>query len=200
MTRTRRSAEWRCVRGAAPSALVTRLAEVVAAGLLRPSKALVRRSSMFLGALHYALDETGTTPAAVLAHGGTVALNESERSLRPLGVFSRQLVEAARTEGTINCYLTAPATPGAATHVDDHDVIALQVSGAKRWRLGSRSVTLRAGDVLFVPRGCGHSTLSVGDTTSIHLAINGAHALSDTGDVFVGRLLAALGSLPTSPR
>lgn len=93
-----------------------------------------------------------------------------------------------------NGYLTPPASSALSTHYDTHDVFVVQLSGSKHWRLfepptqlplfpGRRSprlssddlesrpwasITLREGEVLYVPRGWPHSVTSA-DSVSFHI-------------------------------
>ena len=80
-----------------------------------------------------------------------------------------------------NLYITPRGTRGLARHVDDHDVLVLQLRGEKRWKVWSPgkhaqlprlysprprppcdgtapalSLALRTGDILYIPRGWGH--------------------------------------------
>lgn len=105
---------------------------------------------------------------------------------RALQWWSRELVQ-------VNAYLTTQATVGFPLHWDDHDVIVVQLAGAKDWevRTPSRafpmyrdaepnslpstgiiwSGTLTAGDVMHIPRGSWHQATRVnsGSGTSLHV-------------------------------
>jgi hypothetical protein len=96
----------------------------------------------------------------------------------------------------VNAYLTPEAAKGLELHFDYHDVFVVQLDGAKRWRvweplartrlpvraarvpmptfeeLGPPALdrTLRAGDVLYLPRGFPHAAETV-DAASTHLTI-----------------------------
>ncbi|MGB3412993.1 MAG: cupin domain-containing protein [Microthrixaceae bacterium] len=97
----------------------------------------------------------------------------------------------------INAYLSPPGERGLDVHFDYHDVFVVQVTGSKRWRIweplestsnpvkGRHSIaspslqelgeprldlTLRAGDVLYLPRGFPHLAESL-DEPSDHLTI-----------------------------
>lgn len=96
----------------------------------------------------------------------------------------------------VNAYLTPAAAKGLEVHFDYHDVFVVQLDGAKRWRvweplertrlpvkaarvamptlgeLGTPMLdrALRAGDVLYLPRGFPHAAETV-DAASAHLTI-----------------------------
>jgi hypothetical protein len=94
-----------------------------------------------------------------------------------------------------NIYMTPPGAQGFRVHFDTHDVLVLQVSGAKSWRvwddipfaLPSRAtpwankqnptgtphaLTLNPGDALYLPRGVMHEAAAQsGDAPSLHITI-----------------------------
>ncbi|MYU21156.1 cupin domain-containing protein [Streptomyces sp. SID8352] len=131
----------------------------------------------------------------VLNGGGTVVLDHVdffdptlEVACRALGWWLGELVSA-------NAYLAVGETDGFPLHWDDHEVIALQLSGEKSWEVRgpSRPVpmyrdaernrtpseevlwqgTLRAGDVMHIPRGYWHTATRLG-------ADSGGHSLHVT--------------------
>jgi hypothetical protein len=96
-----------------------------------------------------------------------------------------------------NTYLTPAGTQGFAPHYDDIEAFVLQLEGAKEWRvynplsveetlprfsspdlthaeLGEPvlAVTLRAGDLLYFPRGWVHEARSAPGTHSLHLTVS----------------------------
>ena len=110
-----------------------------------------------------------------------------EVACRALGWWCGELV-------SVNAYLAVGDTAGFDLHWDDHDVIAVQVSGEKSWQVrgASRPVpmyrdaernltpsdeivwsgTMRAGDVTHIPRGYWHTATRVGSGAagySLHL-------------------------------
>lgn len=90
-----------------------------------------------------------------------------------------------------NLYVSAPGV-GVAEHADGHEVIALQLSGAKEWSLSyaaERTVfSLRTGSVLFVPRGVGHATTASEPSVSLSLAF-ACYTLADVAARSIARLL-----------
>jgi bifunctional lysine-specific demethylase and histidyl-hydroxylase NO66 len=107
--------------------------------------------------------------------------------------------------------LKAGHAQGFAPHFDDVDVYVLQVEGAKRWRvypplsghalpryssrdfaddeIGAplRTVVLRPGDLLFLPRGTIHQADALQDAHSMHLTVSAGqrHSWADFLDVAV---------------
>jgi len=106
----------------------------------------------------------------------------------------------------VNSYWTPRNSQGFAPHYDDVDVFLLQLEGSKRWRLyhppedvdvlsrhssedympteiGQPFLTtvLRAGDVLYMPRGCVHQGDTPGGEDSLHITFSAyqMHAVAD---------------------
>ncbi|WP_329349013.1 cupin domain-containing protein [Streptomyces sp. NBC_01261] len=130
----------------------------------------------------------------ILNDGGTLVLDHVdafdptlEVACRALGWWSGELASA-------NAYLAVGDTDGFNLHWDDHDVIAVQLSGEKSWevrgpsrpapmyrdaernRTPSEEVlwkgTMRAGDVMHIPRGYWHTATRIGsgdDGHSLHV-------------------------------
>ncbi|RSN18766.1 cupin [Streptomyces sp. WAC 01325] len=130
----------------------------------------------------------------ILNGGGTVVLDHIdffdptlEVACRALGWWSGELTSA-------NVYLAAGDTDGFNLHWDDHDVIAVQLSGEKSWEVRGPSRTapmyrdaernltpseevlwkgtMRPGDVMHIPRGFWHTATRVGsgnDGHSLHV-------------------------------
>jgi hypothetical protein len=127
-----------------------------------------------------------------------VVLNHVHRGWPPLTALCRRLSFETGVRVWANAYLTPANSQGFAHHHDAHSVFIAQTSGSKVWKLyepafpapldgqsyrtvvaqGDRErleqqtpaleVTLRAGDVLWVPRGWVHSGRSV-DDHSLHV-------------------------------
>ncbi len=92
-----------------------------------------------------------------------------------------------------NIYLTPPSNQGFRTHYDNHDVFVIQLAGQKEWRFYNtfdlayrgegfnsqvhptgevtRSFTLKAGDVAYLPRGLMHDARTSGDEPSLHITM-----------------------------
>lgn len=120
----------------------------------------------------------------LLREGATLVLDQSnvfdptmEAACRAMQWWSREHVQA-------NVYLTTNDASGFDLHWDDHDVLIVQLAGEKQWevRSNSRSVpmfrdaernntpseeivwtgTMKAGDVMHIPRGYWHAATRVG--------------------------------------
>ncbi|MEU1456840.1 JmjC domain-containing protein [Streptomyces avermitilis] len=129
----------------------------------------------------------------ILNGGGTVVLDHVdsfdptlEVACRALGWWSGELTSA-------NAYLAVGDTDGFNLHWDDHDVIAVQLSGEKSWEVRGPSRpapmyrdaernltpseevlwegTMQAGDILHIPRGFWHTATRIGsgDGHSLHV-------------------------------
>ena len=144
------------------------------------------------------IDETGRIRTAIVAReyarGATIVINQLHESDYALGQLTRAMEEVFSAQATTNIYLTPPANQGFPPHYDNHDVLVLQVSGAKKWRLWetpvetpyrgerfeqsgfraetiSREFTLGPGDVAYIPRGVMHDAENVGEAPSLHITV-----------------------------
>jgi ribosomal protein L16 Arg81 hydroxylase len=125
--------------------------------------------------------------------GATIVLQALHLHWHPLAVFCRHLEEALGHAVQANAYYTPRDSQGFGVHHDTHDVLVLQVAGEKRWlvydpvlelplksqrysaALGAHGeptsdVTLRAGDVLYLPRGWLHEART-SSTDSLHVTL-----------------------------
>ena len=108
---------------------------------------------------------------ARLAEGATLVLQSLHRTLSSVAEFVTQLQDEISHPVQANAYLTPPAAAGLAEHADLHDVLALQLHGCKTWWVeGLGDVTMRPGDVMYVPRGARHCAETATET-SLHLTI-----------------------------
>ncbi|MGW1196292.1 cupin domain-containing protein [Streptomyces sp. NPDC002536] len=95
-----------------------------------------------------------------------------------------------RTDVQVNLYASWTSKEGFGIHWDDHDVVVLQLEGAKRWKIYGATridplridveapkpptgapvtdVVLRAGDMLYLPRGWWHAVAAT-EGRSLHL-------------------------------
>ena len=125
--------------------------------------------------------------------GATIVLQALQLQHPPLAEFCRDLEAELRHPVQANAYYTPASAQGFAVHHDTHDVFCLQVEGEKRWlvyppvlelplksqryvpELGEPGdpvldVTLRAGDMLYLPRGWLHQAMT-SEAASLHLTI-----------------------------
>jgi ribosomal protein L16 Arg81 hydroxylase len=132
------------------------------------------------------------------ADGYTIVVNEIQRFCDPI----KELVESVRQflghHVVANLYLTPENEKALSPHYDTHDVFALQISGEKHWILyddtyyktplmhsfqpifqretltGAKEITMKAGDVLYMPRGVPHEAYTT-DQSSMHITL-GVHS------------------------
>ncbi len=137
----------------------------------------------------------------LFASGHTLVLQGLHRTHPPVLELSQQLAADLGHPVQVNAYVTPAQSTGFSAHYDVHDVFVLQTSGEKRWRLHPPvhphplrdqpwqqrreavaraaeedpflEVTMRPGDVLYVPRGWLHAATALGGV-STHLTI-GVH-------------------------
>ncbi|HEU6446549.1 MAG TPA: cupin domain-containing protein [Gaiellaceae bacterium] len=125
--------------------------------------------------------------------GATIVLQGLHLHRPELGAFCRSLERTLGHPAQVNAYYTPRAAQGLPVHHDTHDVFVLQVSGEKRWLvydpafelplrnqkyssdMGApgapvHDLVLRAGDMLYLPRGWLHEALT-SDTDSLHLTV-----------------------------
>jgi len=127
--------------------------------------------------------------------GGSLVISQFHELHVPLAQFCRGLEKVFLHPVQANIYLTPPGAQGFRVHFDTHDVLVMQVSGAKSWRvwddipfaLPSRAtpwankqspagtphaLNLNPGDALYLPRGVMHEAAAQsGDAPSLHITI-----------------------------
>jgi len=129
--------------------------------------------------------------AHLFTQGWTIGLNRMHEHLPKLAALCAAAEAVFSCPFQTNLYLTPPDAQGFTAHWDTHDVFVLQVHGSKDWTLydtqvelplvgqsfdehkpapgpATASFTLRAGDLLYCPRGLMHSAQS-GPDTSLHI-------------------------------
>jgi ribosomal protein L16 Arg81 hydroxylase len=127
------------------------------------------------------------------AQGDTLILNDVQLRSRPVAGLCRSFEAALNFMVNVNMYLTPRGAQGLAPHFDTQEVFVLQVRGSKQWRLYApcvelpveemagelpegyarepmMTVHLRAGDMLYMPRGVVHEALT-GAEESLHLTV-----------------------------
>lgn len=127
--------------------------------------------------------------------GGSLVVSQFHELHAPLARFCRGLEKVFLHPVQANIYLTPPGAQGFRAHFDTHDVLVLQVSGSKSWRVWddipfpspsratpwanqqspagvAHALTLNPGDALYLPRGVMHEAVAQsGDAPSLHITI-----------------------------
>jgi hypothetical protein len=134
------------------------------------------------------------TTAAALEGGQTMVTNQTDAHAGgAMARFTDALSTAYRAAVGINTYLShGPSSPGFGRHWDDHEVIVLQVIGAKYWELHQPTMigparpytdedaagkvawsgVLEPGQALAIPRGWAHLATGLEDEISFHLTVS----------------------------
>ncbi len=126
--------------------------------------------------------------------GASLVASQFHETHPPLGRFCRGLEKLFLHGCQTNIYLTPPKAQGFRSHFDTHDVLVLQVSGRKRWRVwdGQRVenptrrtpwpgglapegepniVLMEPGDALYIPRGVMHDAATEPGEPSLHVTV-----------------------------
>jgi hypothetical protein len=126
-----------------------------------------------------------------LTEGASLVLDAIDHLHEPIGDLATALERHLRTRIQVNAYASWTEHEGFGTHWDDHDVLVLQIAGAKRWRLYGPTrhqpmyrdtaapaapptdpvaeLVLEPGDLLYLPRGWWHAVTADQGTHSLHL-------------------------------
>jgi hypothetical protein len=143
--------------------------------------AAFRRTIDFDGTVRHRVVDEGI--AGLLDAGTAVIVNRFERSDDGLFDLANAIGRRRMTAASVNAYLAVGGSRSFGWHADDHDIVAVQISGTKCWqfsRLGSigggqplcdAEYDVRAGDVLVIPRGWFHRAASIGEVASLHLSV-----------------------------
>jgi ribosomal protein L16 Arg81 hydroxylase len=129
--------------------------------------------------------------ARLFAEGATLIFQHLQARVPALAELCASLSRTLSSRMQANIYYTPPRAQGFKPHWDTHDVFVLQVAGSKRWTifdtriplplLGqkfeaerdkpgevTREFELKAGDMVYVPRGLMHAARST-DEASLHV-------------------------------
>ncbi|MFJ4191509.1 cupin domain-containing protein [Kitasatospora sp. NPDC089509] len=126
-----------------------------------------------------------------LAEGATLVLDAVDELHPGIGALAGQLERWLRTGVQVNLYGSWTGIEGFGVHWDDHDVVVVQLDGAKRWRIYGPTrmvpmhrdvetpepppaepvadLVLTAGDVLYLPRGWWHAVAASEGQHSLHV-------------------------------
>lgn len=128
-----------------------------------------------------------------VAAGQTLIINTIEKWLPKFNHFMVSMGNRLGVEHSANVYITPPKEQGFSWHYDDHDVCILQIMGNKVWSLieedsslpdanfksksprieapeHSTQIILKAGDMLYIPRGMYHKAVTE-DVASVHVTL-----------------------------
>jgi ribosomal protein L16 Arg81 hydroxylase len=156
------------------------------AGLMPSSKIYVSLKGKACAELMYRRGPEGRMCPDALqqlaAQGVSIVLDEIHKYAPPIGTLADAIERRIGHKVGVNCYITFGTTSAFKPHYDTHDVLAVQVQGAKRWRgygipiayplkgLSPRvdialdnpvwEELIEPGDVLYVPRGEAHDAVS----------------------------------------
>ncbi|GHI90417.1 cupin domain-containing protein [Streptomyces xanthophaeus] len=126
-----------------------------------------------------------------LKDGASLVLDAVEKIHPAVREAAEGLERFLGTSVQANAYASWTEREGFGLHWDDHDVVVVQLHGAKRWRLYGATrqaptfrdvespeqpegdpvadIVLAAGDVLYLPRGWWHAVTADQGTESLHL-------------------------------
>lgn len=88
-----------------------------------------------------------------------------------ISIIYNELYDKDAVLSHFNLYWSPANICGAGEHVDKHDVIVIQLSGKKRWRVEGENIILHTGDVLLVRKNVLHDPITEADEDSMHLTI-----------------------------
>lgn len=126
-------------------------------------------------------------------NGGTVVVQLMEKSFASVAAFSNALGSFFLTSVAVHGFLTPPGAQGLGAHYDTASAFLIQLRGSKRWRFYGlkieapapdqtfnsndpisgepiEEITLKAGDVVYIPRGLPHEGVTL-DEESLHLTV-----------------------------
>lgn len=201
----RESPEWRLLRGT-PGRFDALLSIADLDAYLRTDGARTprvgmaddsRQGSAAVPENEYALPDGRVDLPRLLARfdkGASLVCSQFQDTHPPLARFCRGMEKLFLHGVQSNIYLTPPAAQGFRTHFDAHDVLVLQVSGRKRWRVWDGQplphptrntpwdghtkpegephlIMLEPGDTLYVPRGVMHDAATEPGEPSLHITL-----------------------------
>lgn len=129
----------------------------------------------------------------LFCEGATIIINAAQAAIPSLTIWCAVLENELETCIQPNIYITPAGAQGFGYHYDSHDVFVMQISGSKQWRLygypvklpvwtksleagdyktktPKQTVEMRAGDLLYLPRGTVHCA-NTSDEASIHITV-----------------------------
>ncbi len=132
--------------------------------------------------------------AQLVAQGATMVVSNAQKQFSELAALCRDVTQSLQMRCQTNLYLSPPGNQGFGSHYDTHDVFILQVQGIKTFRFYpsdvelpfpddqydpeqnphtdvTETVTLNAGDTLYIPRGLVHDALAHPEEPSLHITL-----------------------------
>ncbi|ARP82981.1 hypothetical protein CAL12_20615 [Bordetella genomosp. 8] len=134
----------------------------------------------------------------LFAEGATIVMNRVDNKISSVGTICDEIAEFVGERAVANAYICSGGVGTFGKHWDTHDVFAIQLHGRKRWRIyGSTHILplahqtsrdhkaqcpivplfdadIRAGDLIYIPRGWWHEATPLENQISTHIAI-GVH-------------------------
>lgn len=128
----------------------------------------------------------------LLDSGATLVVNHIDDIVPAIASITDDVADRLGARAVVNLYASWRTDPGFGPHWDHHDILVLQLAGAKKWSIhkpvcanplqgefhrldeGSQPHSeeiLEDGDVLYLPRGWIHSPIPAGEP-SLHLTIS----------------------------
>jgi ribosomal protein L16 Arg81 hydroxylase len=132
---------------------------------------------------------------ALLTGGATLILDRVDRRIASLGRLCSEIADFTQQMAVANAYVAYGGEGAFGKHWDTHDVFVVHLAGEKQWRIfepthvlplpGQTSrdrksdcptdsvldVTLKVGDLLYIPRGWWHEACPVEGNFTAHIAI-----------------------------
>lgn len=204
----REDTAWRLMPGNEPDRFAGLLSVADLDAFLRTDAARTPRVSMADGArtgsaavpIDEYIEEGGDRvdlPSLFALHdgGASLVVSQFNELHPPLARFCRGLEKAFLHGVQANIYLTPPGAQGFRVHFDTHDVLVMQVSGRKAWRVWDdipfpvptrhtpwannaspdgepHALVMAPGDTLYLPRGVMHEAMvQQGEEPSLHITI-----------------------------
>ncbi|MEU9006806.1 cupin domain-containing protein [Streptomyces sp. NPDC048551] len=120
-----------------------------------------------------------------LAAGASLTLNQVDQYVPALRAMCRRFEDETHLRCGVILFVTPPSSQAFSLHADPHDIIVMQTHGTKHWEIhpslwerendpdaGVRTLTMRPGDMLYVPEGTPHMARTSGDGgLSIHQTV-----------------------------
>jgi ribosomal protein L16 Arg81 hydroxylase len=128
-----------------------------------------------------------------LKKGATLIIDGMQKRVPAIAQLAARLRQEIGYRTHVNLYFSPTAQQGFNCHYDNHDVLILQIEGEKEWFIFSETqpyptqrhsdtltppetppylqCTLKAGEMLYIPRGHWHYAIAAQDSPSLHLTV-----------------------------